>query len=292
VRAPFPSTFAEISGWAQENRMLRSEARVRFAQYAILRGIASSRYLRDALVFKGGNALDFVWMTNRSTRDLDFSVDAAQASGPLTAGRLREILIGGLITSGRELDVTFAVLRLEQQPPGADKTFTTFHGNVQYALTDDLGLRTRMSAGETIAQVVPVDISLNEPICDSTALSIGDNRQLRVSTIEDIVAEKLRALLQQPLRNRRRPQDVLDVAVIVRERPTLDVERVGSYLLRKAAARNVRVSRAAFRAEEISARARIGYAALERTTRTLFIPFDEAWAEVERLVARIAIPAS
>lgn len=52
-----------------------NEGRVRFAQYAILRAIAYSDRLSRILVFKGGNALDFVWHPNRSTQDLDFSAD-------------------------------------------------------------------------------------------------------------------------------------------------------------------------------------------------------------------------
>ncbi len=51
-----------------------SEARRRFAQYAVLRAIASLAWLSEPLAFKGGDdALDFVWSPDRSTIDLDFS---------------------------------------------------------------------------------------------------------------------------------------------------------------------------------------------------------------------------
>ena len=59
--------------WAGERGVGMSEAPRRFAQYAVLRAIASSARLSELLVFKGGNALDFVWSPNRSTIDLDFS---------------------------------------------------------------------------------------------------------------------------------------------------------------------------------------------------------------------------
>lgn len=49
---------------------------------------------------------------------------------------------------------------------------------------------------------------------------------LRVSTAEDIVAEKLRALLQQALRNRTRRQDLLDIAALLRAGVPLDPARV------------------------------------------------------------------
>ena len=58
-----------------------SEARQRFAQYAVLRAVASPARLSELLVFKGGDALDFVWSPNRSTIDLDFSADMRAGGG-------------------------------------------------------------------------------------------------------------------------------------------------------------------------------------------------------------------
>ena len=60
-----------------------SEARRRFAQYAVLRAIASLARLSELLVFKGGDALDFGWSPNRSTIDLDFSADMRAGERPL-----------------------------------------------------------------------------------------------------------------------------------------------------------------------------------------------------------------
>jgi predicted nucleotidyltransferase component of viral defense system len=72
-----------------------SEARRRFAQYAVLRAIASSARLSELLVFKGGNALDFVWSPNRSTSDLDFSADMrAEGAAALDEARLEACSLG------------------------------------------------------------------------------------------------------------------------------------------------------------------------------------------------------
>ncbi len=160
---------------------------------------------------------------------------------------------------------------------------------IGYVLTDEVRLRTRVQKGEKSTHVIKLDISLNEPICASTTVSIDGTHDLRVSTLEDIVAEKLRALLQQSIRNRGRRQDVLDIAVIVRSR-TIDHDAIAEYLLRKAAARNVPVSRAAFHADDLAARASVGYAELEQTTRVSFIPFADALRELYALVDRLPIP--
>ena len=139
--------------------------------------------------------------------------------------------------------------------------------------------------------MLPIEISINEPICDST-LFIIDERflLLRISALEEIVSEKLRALLQQPIRNRNRRQDVLDIAVIVKATSNLDPQQISEFLQTKAVARGVPVSKSAFYEHEIADRARVDYGELAATARTSFIPFDEALGIVLGLVDELNIP--
>jgi predicted nucleotidyltransferase component of viral defense system len=137
---------------------------------------------------------------------------------------------------------------------------------------------------------VPIEISLNEPICGAVNVDVQSANPLSVCQLEDIVAEKLRALLQQPIRNRTRPQDVLDIAVVLREKPALDADLVAEFLISKAAARHVSVSKLAFHEEEIRSRARGNYDGLKETTRKVFIVFDEAFADLLTFVDRLRIP--
>ncbi len=90
------------------------------------------------------------------------------------------------------------------------------------------------------------------------------------------MAEKLRALLQQPIRNRHRRQDLLDIAIILQAHPDFDRAAVANFLCRKVGERNVPVSRAAFRDPDIAARVSQEYAGLESTTRRAFIPLEQA----------------
>ncbi len=185
--------------------------RRRFARYGVLRGIASSASFRELLVFKGGNALDFVWSPNRSTFDLDFSVDMSKRERQeLAEGQSKELLSRGLAVSGRE----------------------------------------------------------------------------------DIVAEKLRAFLQQKetIRNRERPQDLLDIAHLLRQNTPLDLGEVSRFLLEKAEARNVPVSKAAFKDPELAARASYGYEGLRETVRGDFVPFNETLQRLHGLVEELDIP--
>lgn len=179
---------------------------------------------------------------------------------------------------------------MEQQPPGPNRSFITFEGKIGYALPDDRRNRQLIQHGKSSYATVPVDVSLNEPICRIVEVDIASSNPLQVCQLEDIVAEKLRALLQQPLRNRRRPQDVLDICVAVQENPDLDLNLTAEFLLEKAKARNVPVSRAAFQHEEIRRRAFEGYNELRETTRRAFVEFEEAFAIVLSFVDGLPLP--
>ncbi len=275
----YPTSFAEIVAWSKNNRVPIPEARQRFAQYVILHAIASSKTLRELLVFKGGNALDFIWSPNRSTRDLDFSVDMAKLkSRDSLEVELEPLLSRVLVFSGRELGITAAVHSLKRQPPGEGMAWVTYTAKIGYALPDDLRNRTRLEQGESSTLVIPLEISINEPIGADQSLALSGTEFIRVSTLEDIVAEKLRAFLQQKgeIRNRRRPQDLLDIAHLLKGHRTLDIDDVSQFLLIKAEAREVPVSKAAFWDTELVDRASYGYEDLRDTVREDFVPFHEA----------------
>lgn len=284
--ALFPVALRGIETWAAANRMSVSEARFRFVQYGALQAVASSRILSRALVFKGGNALDFVWQPNRSTMDLDFSSHDAT----LTGERITELLTASLRGVSRLTGILYRVQRMKQQPPGANRSFITFAGSIGYALPGDRRNHGLLTRGLNSKASVPIEISLNEPICGAVNVDVQCANPLSVCQLEDIVAEKLRALLQQPIRNRTRPQDVLDIAVVLRQEPNLDLGLVAEFLIRKAAARQVQVSKLAFHQEGIRSRACESYDGLKETTRTVFIEFDEAFAAILTMVGRLTIP--
>jgi predicted nucleotidyltransferase component of viral defense system len=290
VTPSYPVSFVDIREWADVTGVSVTEARVRFAQYAVLHAIAAVRPLREGLVFKGGNALDFVLMPNRSTVDLDFSVDHTSLLAMPDAEAIRTLLERGVPVANANLGVMLQVQRFRASPPGEDRHFVTFRGRVGYALPDQSRVRQRMVQGEVIPQNIALDISINEPIGGTQLVAIGPQLHLRVATLEDIIAEKLRALLQQPIRNRQRRQDLLDIAVILRQEIDFDRRLVADYLVAKAAARDVTVSTLAFRDPEVARRAGEDYAELEETTRVLFVPLEDALALLFGLVEHLDIP--
>jgi predicted nucleotidyltransferase component of viral defense system len=282
----YPKIFGDVRAWSSSNGTTVEEGKRRFVQYGILCAVGTSRTLSSALAFKGGNALDFVWRANRSTFDLDFS----SYTNELKSEKRRKLFGDALLVVGRRFNVDYKVQAIEPKGIAAGKTFVKYAINIGYALEDEAALKRRLASGANSPRVIPVEISLNEPICDTKRFPEFGHHGLQVSSLEDIVAEKLRSLLQQPIRNRHRRQDLLDIAVVLRSEAFLDEKKVADYLLTKATARGVSVSRSAFDDPRVKDMASVGFDALRETTRVMFIEREEAWGLVKALVMTLDIP--
>jgi predicted nucleotidyltransferase component of viral defense system len=290
MTASFPESFGELAAWSRKNGIGRLDARTRLGQYAVLVALASNRELQSCLVMKGGNALDFVWHTNRSTRDLDFSLDSAiHPAIPIESDLARSIQLGfqdAINITGVRLHLN----RIERNPKGEDKSFITFEIRIAYAMPDEPVQLRKLDIGDAGANVIPVEISINEVLCAVEEIELAPGIELRISTPDDIVAEKLRAILQQPIRNRSRSQDVFDIASLIALNRNLDPKEIGRFLQVKAETRGVPVSKAAFRNPEVARMARIGYEHIKATARDQFIEFDEAFARLIEFVDTLPIP--
>lgn len=287
--AMFPTSLAGLPVWQAANAASATEARLRFVQYVVLEGIAGSP-LASALAFKGGNALRFVYQNQRSTIDLDFS---SVAGFPDDRDGLRVSLDSAIGPTAKKFGIRVRCQSVTRNPKAVVATFPTYQITLGFAFPGDRLFSNFDTATKAVSSVVDVEISLNEEVCETVerALAIGSNRMLRVCSLEDIVAEKLRSLLQQPIRKRTREQDVLDIATVwAVHAATLDLVHVADYLLRKAAARGVPVSKAAFN-DDIRDRAMTDYDQLKRDAGDSFVPFAPAWRTVLGIVAQLNIPA-
>lgn len=287
----YPRTATEIPIWARGNGVGLNNARQRFVQYVLLSAIAMEPSLRAACVFKGGNALDFFMLPNRSTLDLDFSFDMQTNHELGSSLLLKPHLDRAVQRAHSRFNLGLRVQTVRNQPPGEDRHFATIRATVGYALPDQAPLAAKLARGLNSPQVIPIEISLNEPVTEAELVRLNPGLPaLRIASLNDIVAEKLRALLQQPIRDRHRRQDVLDLAVILGGGHPLMRDVVSRALLEKAAARDVPVSVAAFHQPEIASRSRHEYEGLEASARFAFILFDEAFAKVLAFVETLDIP--
>lgn len=284
----YPIALAELGAWCAAHGATLDEGRKRFMQFVVLESLADSE-LRERLSFKGGNALRFVYRNPRGTVDLDFTADAAFPDDP---SRIRAVLDPPLRRGAERFGVRARLQRIRRDPPGPDRTMPTYHASVGYQFPGDRHFADFDRFSRPLNTVVELEISLNDVVCETAPAQLHPAYAVRIHTctLEDILAEKLRALLQQPLRNRNRRQDVYDIARMLRmHRSQVDACKVARYLTAKAAARAIRATRSAFD-DEVRRRARVDYETLFDSLDPAFIPFDEAWGELVSFVHTLEIP--
>ncbi len=200
---PYPSTLAEIDSWSQHNGVSTLEAQIRFMGFVILNCVASDPVTRRGMVLKGGNALRFAYQSPRSTKDLDFSV--CDEGIPDEANTIRDLLNGALTFGERRFNVKAKCQRVKRNPKSSAATRPTYNVAVGYQFPTDRYFHNFKD--RDFSTVIPLEITLNDLVCDTTEWA--DVQGLQVCSLDDIVAEKLRSLLQQRIRNRNRPQRTL-----------------------------------------------------------------------------------
>ena len=244
------------------------------------------------MAFKGGNALRFIYGNRRSTRDLDFTRIGGVDDRPDAVRKFFDLTLAGV--EGRSGLRAFCQ-RVRRRPPGAGKTRPTYLVSVGYQFPGDR-LFGNVPGVSHVPTAVPVEVSFNEVVCETvTARDRGvDLGRLTVCSLDDIVAEKLRALLQQVVRNRRREQDVYDIAAVLADPAgfgAVDPASVAQFLVEKCRGRDVTAARSAFRNPEVRDRAAADY---DRTIREqageAFVPFAEAWSRVSGFVGTLPLP--
>ena len=200
----FPGSFEDLEPWRRRWNATREEARRRFIQFVVLDSIGSSR-LGVQLAFKGGNALRFLHGNDRSTLDLDFTADATL---PDDENSIRLALDAALGRAERRHQVKARCQSIRRKPPGTARTRPTYSIKVCYQLPLD---RYYQNFAErlTFSEIIEVEISLNDLVCETKQGRLKlDSQPILVCSLEDILGENLRALLQQIPRNSSRPQDL------------------------------------------------------------------------------------
>jgi predicted nucleotidyltransferase component of viral defense system len=253
----------------------------------VLSAISSSPWLGLRIAFKGGNALHFIHGNPRSTVDLDFTVDGDL---PDDSSEITALLNAALKAIQARTNVKARCQSIKRRPPGADKILPTYCVKICFQLPGDRYYQN-FEERKQLSEVVEVEISFNDVVCEVVLWKPHPQiAPLRSCSLEDIIAEKLRALLQQIPRKRSRPQDVFDIASQIRASgPKLNLSKISAFLKQKADARHILPSKSAYN-EDVRSRAASGYEAeIGVQTRSL-IPFDEAWEEVLTLIGQLEIP--
>ena len=189
-----------------------SETELRQAVHTVLYAIASSRSLQQNMVIKGGVLLAVQYGNTRYTRDIDFSTDQQYADFDADAffDELESCLADAVEALDYGLDCQIQSSRVK---PKADATFPTLHVKVGYAYFGS-GKHQRL-VKKQCPDTLMLDYSFNEPSIAIDELDIIECGLLRAYSLPDLVAEKYRSMIQQPVRNRIRRQDVFDLYTLL-----------------------------------------------------------------------------
>jgi predicted nucleotidyltransferase component of viral defense system len=205
----------DLTAWVDEE--LRPERKVfRQAVQLVLRAIAQSPSLSAIMIMKGGLLLAVRYHSSRFTRDIDFSTSKRlqEVDLPTLLATIAEALAS--ISADNEHAMALRLQSHEIKPPNRPGVnFPTLQMRIGYASRlEPRSLKRLESTGST--QVVQIDYSFNE-WASGTEQQEVDGGQLLMYPFHDLVAEKLRSVLQQPLRGQGRPryQDIYDLFLLL-----------------------------------------------------------------------------
>ncbi|MFC4622095.1 nucleotidyl transferase AbiEii/AbiGii toxin family protein [Comamonas nitrativorans] len=273
----------DVEAWVEQAP--HGQQGFREAVHIILDGIGHSQNLSAKMVMKGGLLLAIRYDSSRYTRDLDFSTrdKYTQASAEALLAELRE----GLVAAENRLSYgTLCRLQSHQvQPKGENKTHHSLALKIGFASRSNPGQMARLAAGSS-AQVVEIDYSFNEAVFDVEVLELDGGATIHSYALNNVLAEKMRSLLQQPVRRRNRRQDVYDIWLLLESGPVLmagELAKIHQILVASCGARGIVPVAAAMESEGVVSMARMGYRELAADVDGELPSFDEAMGRVVAL---------
>lgn len=256
----------------------------------VLNAIGLAPTLSEALVLKGGTLMALAFGSLRLTGDIDFSADAEPGEFDRALSEELDALLPKIALRLGYLDLVCRVQSIKKMPRSEN-----FEGHSFPALLVKIASAARGSAEERnldrgrASRVVQVEISFRDQVYGSQSLQLsGAGAAVRAFTIHEVIAEKFRALLQQPLRNRYRRQDVYDIAFLLDGHVLDDGDRaiIHRTLLDKCASRDVAVDASALEDPDVVSRAKADWDSLKLELAEL-PPFDERFEVVAAFYKRL-----
>ncbi len=256
----------------------------REAVHTILAAIASDSQLRANMVIKGGILLAVRYHSHRYTKDIDFST--TQSLSEIDPDQIKEALNKSFIRIAEELgyELNCRVQSCRVQPANKpDASFPSVKITVGYAYKGTKK-HQRLLVNQSPTHI-SIDYSLNELMPNLERLDVGEGEQLRAYTLVDLIAEKLRSILQQKIRNRTRRQDIFDLMLLIEKYPDLDeTEKQGilKSFIEKSESRGITPGRYSLDDTETRERSQKDYLTLADEIEGKLPDFDETYDAVNK----------
>ncbi len=251
----------DIEAWIKRAEQDPATLLERQATDVFLSALSITRPYATQLVLKGGVLMGVVYDSPRQTGDIDFTaiMEPTQGIAEQLADDLKQNFVRAAANLGY-VDLLCAVQSHKYFPKG--EKFPKFEGP---AITLRIGYAQRGSPQERLfkagkaTNTLDVDISFKEPVSQTHVIELTkDGHAIRAYTMTEVIAEKYRALLQQPIRNRNRRQDVYDIHMLITKFTLSEAEKgaVFSAFISKCQARRITPDRDSLSEPEVARRAK------------------------------------
>jgi Nucleotidyl transferase AbiEii toxin, Type IV TA system len=261
--------------WVNEGP--ENQREFREAVEVVVAAVTGDPDLGGFMVMKGGLLMGIRYHSPRFTTDIDFS--SSLSLSDLDPERIGRLFDTGMARASAKSDSNLEcrVQSLRVNPPNRpDASFPSIELKIGYAYKGTPKHR-RLMQGQS-PSVLSIDLSLNETIVEIEALKIDGQDILRAYSINDLVAEKIRSLLQQTVRNRYRRQDVFDLNLLLNLRSDgIDRNAVLQSLKEKSRSRGIEVRPDSLDDPEVKRRAFKDYHTLANEVSGPLPDFESAY---------------
>ncbi|MGQ9369400.1 nucleotidyl transferase AbiEii/AbiGii toxin family protein [Azospirillum sp. ST 5-10] len=283
----------DIGEWIEAKAAHPVEHRRRQAIDVLIRAIAEAGDIRDTLFLKGGTLMNLAYGSSRVTTDIDFTTTAPPEGFDR---QIETILDRHMTLAALDLGYTHLLFRVqssEMRPPQPEFPWPTLRMSIGYA--EKGGSQERRLVERGAANVLHVDISFNEPVYDWQEVEIADggdpawpdegNPTILAYSVHELVAEKMRAIVQQKVRDRYRRQDIYDIARVVSQRRFTpgELAKIHAIFLTKARSRNFEPTSDMMDDSELRERSRRRYDEMRFDRTGAALDFEADFAAVASL---------
>lgn len=275
---------ADFQAWEDAAAQDRQTQQERIASEIFLAALGSTENFRKKIFLKGGILVGAVYESGRNTADLDFSTTLKPSKDFLE--KLEAELVTALPAASAQVGSPNTIMKVQsvKYRPRAE-TFVEANApaiEVKFAYAErGTKSESRLNSGNS-SNVIYADISFNEEIVAVQEICIGDTGLSFYAYSKcDLIAEKLRSILQQKVRNRNRRQDIYDLWFLLENHPVSEDEcsEIKSIFLQKCRSRDIEPDRTSLEDDEVIQRSKAEWESLQSEVE--YLPaFDEAFRAV------------
>lgn len=282
---------ANFDAWEDAASKDRQTQRERIASEVFLAALGSTENFRDKIFLKGGVLVGVVYESGRNTADLDFSTTLQPSNEFLE--QLEKELVAALPLAAAQVGSPGTLIRVQSVK------YRPRRGNFVDADAPSIEVKFAFAESGTESEnnlksgnshdIIYADISFNEEIFSVEEICIGETGVSFFAYSKcDLIAEKLRSILQQKIRNRKRRQDVYDLWFIFKNYEVSDDEigQIRTTFMQKCKSRGFEPNKDSLADSEVIDRSRSEWSTLEAEVAHL-PEFEEAYGTVQVFYDRL-----